>query len=254
LSDQENTGRFTGKSDVYRSARPGYPEELSKELQSLCSISENTRIADLGSGTGIFSKLLLDLGAEVIGIEPNSDMRLVAERDFAAIERFRSVDGSAEITNLPRDSVDMVAAAQAFHWFDIDRTILEIKRITKSEPVVALVWNQRDTSDAFQSAYDEKLRSIIPEYEHVVHTRIVERQIETLFLPESFGYREWGHSQVFDLEGFQNRMTSSSYVPSNADPIRVQLDREMLGLFQEFQQKGTVDFRYATKLYVGVLA
>ncbi|MBT4125333.1 MAG: methyltransferase domain-containing protein [Chloroflexi bacterium] len=254
MPDGKNTERFAGKSDVYQSARPGYPEELSIELQQLCSISNGTRIADLGSGTGIFSKLLLDTGAEVVGVEPNSDMRQAAEQDLADFERFRSISGSAEKTNLQPETVDVVTAAQAFHWFDTDMTVREIKRITKTKPLVALVWNQRDTSDTFQSAYDEALRSILPEYEHVVHTRVEDSQIESLFLPVSFDYREWGHSQVFDLEQFQNRMASSSYVPTETNPIRQRLDGVMQGLFREFQNNGTVDFRYVTKLYVGVLA
>ena len=88
----------------------------------------------------------------------------------------------------------------------------------------------------------------------MVHTRVEDSQIESLFLPVSFDYREWGHSQVFDLEQFQNRMASSSYVPTETNPIRQRLDGVMQGLFREFQNNGTVDFRYVTKLYVGVLA
>ena len=126
----DNTQRFSGLAELYAQARPAYAGELIDFLYSR-QFSADSRIADIGSGTGKFARLLLDRGSTVYCVEPNSDMRAQAVRELSEYAGFRSVDGEASRTALEDASVDFVTAAQAFHWFDVPAFRRECQRILK---------------------------------------------------------------------------------------------------------------------------
>src|SRR6478672_9476571 len=107
------TKRFSARADVYAKARPSYPREALEILRVEYQLEKETSVADLGAGTGIFTRLLLESGALVYAVEPNADMRGEAERALHDDPRFRSVAGRAEDTTLPDASIDLVTAAQA---------------------------------------------------------------------------------------------------------------------------------------------
>ena len=102
-------------------------------------ISEDCVIADIGSGTGIFSRQLLHNGYNVYAVEPNADMRKKAEEMLSEYQGFVSVDGMDSNTNLPDKSMDHVTAAQAFHWFDADAFKKECRRILKPDGKIIIV-------------------------------------------------------------------------------------------------------------------
>jgi len=110
-----NEERFTGKADIYKKYRPSYPKELFDYLYSQVGFGKDSVIADIGSGTGIFSRLLLERGSKVCCVEPNGDMRQTAEKDLSQFENFVSVSGNDKNTGLQDKSVDFITAAQAFH-------------------------------------------------------------------------------------------------------------------------------------------
>ena len=177
--------RFTNRVDDYVRYRPGYPAALFEMLIGECHLGATSRIADVGSGTGILTRALLEAtGGHVVAIEPNAAMRAAAEKTLAGEPRFESRDGSAEATGLPDADVDLVIAAQAFHWFDPARTRVEFARILRrgTQPWpsarsgnVALVWNQRSDT-ALNRDYADMLERLAPEYPHV---RESERSSET---------------------------------------------------------------------------
>ena len=143
----KNEERFTGKADIYQKFRSSYPEELIDYLYSMIGFCHDSVIADIGSGTGIFSRLLLERGSHVYCVEPNDDMRRSAEnhlRDTVGFKYFTSIKAPAENTGLQEGSIDFVTAAQAFHWFDSEAFKLECRRILKSGGKVVLIWNTRD--------------------------------------------------------------------------------------------------------------
>lgn len=137
-----NTDRFTGKARAYAQGRPDYPASVVGLLTQE-SRRENPRLADIGSGTGILSRAMLERGWTVYGVEPNDDMRKEAEKRLSAFPRFHSVAGTAERTGLPGASVDLVTAAQSFHWFDAAAFKRECRRLLSRGGKVALIWNSR---------------------------------------------------------------------------------------------------------------
>src|SRR6266568_4325936 len=110
--------RFSNRVADYARYRPGYPPAVLDLLRTECGLRPGHVIADIGSGTGLLSELLLKNGNRVFGVEPNEAMRQAGEEHLASYDGFTSVNGSAEATTLLNASVELVTAAQAFHWFE----------------------------------------------------------------------------------------------------------------------------------------
>src|SRR5688500_16346348 len=123
--------RFSSRVDAYVAARPTYPPQVIEHLRAAIGLDPTWTTADLGSGTGISSKLFLENGNPVFAIEPNAPMRDAAEKSLRAFANFQSINASAEATTLPAASIDLVVAAQAFHWFDVGAVRLECLRILR---------------------------------------------------------------------------------------------------------------------------
>ena len=139
------TSRFSDRVENYVRYRPGYPAEVLRTLNTACGLSPGHVVADIASGTGIWTRMLLENGNPVFGVEPNTVMREAGERLLATFPNFTSVAGTAEATTLPDQSVDFVTAAQAAHWFDRERARREFVRILKPGGWLVLLWNERLT-------------------------------------------------------------------------------------------------------------
>ena len=137
------TSRFSDRVEKYVLYRPGYPPEALRTLQTECGLTPSHGIADIASGTGIWTRMLLENGNAVFGVEPNAEMRKAGERLLSGFPKFNSVAGTAEATTLADRSIDFVTAAQAAHWFDLPKARREFARILKPEGWAVLIWNER---------------------------------------------------------------------------------------------------------------
>ena len=242
------TQRFSSRVDDYVRYRPSYPAGIADLLARECGLTARSRIADIGSGTGLLSRLFLDFGCDVVGVEPNPDMRQAAERLLADQPRFQSVNGRAEATTLPDRSVDFVTAAQAFHWFQPEQARAEFRRVLRPGGWVVLVWNERRRIPGFMAGYEDLVARYGPE----------RPRVETHELVRFFGHTAWRQAtlpnqQQFNLEGLRGRFLSSSYAPlpgtPGYDPLMEELDR----LVREHQSDGRVTLLYETEVYYGTL-
>jgi SAM-dependent methyltransferase len=246
--------RFTDRVDDYVKYRPGYPPEVFALLARECGLGQACTVADLGSGTGIFAKGLLASGARVVAVEPNAAMRAAAERDLGSVTAtFRSVDGSAEATGLEAASVDLVTAAQAFHWFDPPRVRAEMTRILRAPGWVALVWNERAASP-LNDDYEAMLEAYAPEYPGVrERDRSAEPKMRDFFTPAQVRSERFPHSQVFDEEGLRGRLRSSSYAPKEGHPMHAPLYARLAEIFAKHAKEGRVELVYETAVFWGRL-
>jgi SAM-dependent methyltransferase len=246
--------RFTNRVDDYIRYRPGYPPQVVDLLVRECNLGPRSVVADVGSGTGILSKLLLDTGAQVIGIEPNAAMRAAAERDLGASPRFRSVDGSAEATGLEASSVDLVTAAQAFHWFDPARARAEAARVLRRPGFVVLVWNNR-ADTPFNDDYEAMLERLAPDYANVrERDRAAEPKIRAFFAPAEVRSATFANEQSFDEVGLRGRLTSSSYAPQPGDPLYEPILARLGEIFASHARDGRITLAYDTVVFWGQLA
>lgn len=246
--------RFSSRVADYVRYRPGYPESVSRVLESECSLRPDWTVADIGSGTGLLSRLFLDFGCTVYGVEPNDDMRRAGDHFLAAYPRYTSIAGRAEATGLKFASVDLVTAGQAFHWFDADAARTEFARILKPGRWVALVWNERLVSATpFLEDYEALLRRFAPEYAVVDHRRIDAAAVERFFGHSAYKRTVFSNSQQFALEALEGRVRSSSYVPLPGMPGHDEFMSQLRSMFAQYQKDGRVEFLYETVLYYGRL-
>ena len=252
--DVDNTHRFSGKAEVYARFRPGYPVAILQHLQVHRGFSPRSVVADVGAGTGKLTEIFLRNGNAVFAVEPNGDMREEAERTFSSDPRVHSVDGTAEATRLATASVDLIAAGQAFHWFDPDRSKVEFRRILRPGGWVVLAWNERLVEGKFLADYEALLHRYGPDYARIDH-----RQMDAAVMDDFFGAGNWRQAsfpnqQRFDLTGLLGRLHSSSYAPPAGSEAYSRINEEISRLFAECQQDGLVAFRYETKVYYGRLS
>jgi SAM-dependent methyltransferase len=245
--------RFSNRADNYARYRPGYPVDVIELLKSDCGLKETSIIADVGSGTGILSKLFLENGNMVFGVEPNAAMRLFAERQLQGFENFSSVDATAEATGLDEGSVDFITAGQAFHWFERDKAKREFARILKPRRWVVLIWNERRLdSTPFLRDYENLLLRYGTDYETVRHEKVA-GELAQFFAPEIFQLKDFENVQHFDLESLKGRVLSASYTPEpghrDFEPMLTKLEE----VFNEHERHGTVSFEYETRVYYGHL-
>jgi len=246
--------RFSARVANYVRFRPGYPDKLISALAAILDNPDQGVVADVGSGTGIFTRLLLARGLRVYGIEPNTAMRQAGEEYLAQYAGFISVAGDAENTGLADASVDLVTAAQAFHWFNNDQTRAEFARILKADGKLALIWNRRRTSQPFQRAYDDLLRELAPEYGKVNHMNLGAAEIAEFFAGDSMELLHFDYQQKLDFDGLLGRLKSSSYCPDEDTVEYTRLADELRHLFDKHAIEGLLAFEYDTQLYCGPVA
>lgn len=222
-------------------------------LQAECGLTPDSVIADIGSGTGFLSRLFLENGNRVLGVEPNREMREAGEQFLAKYPSFTSVEGTAEVTTLPSHMIDMVTAGQAAHWFDPPRARAEFVRILKSGGWTVLVWNERRTdSTPFLRDYEQLLLTYGTDYEAVRHERTTDN-LGTFFAPTGFQVRTLEKVQEFDYAGVEGRLLSSSYAPMAGDPSHPAMLQELRKIFDRHQVGGRVRMEYTTRVFFGQL-
>ena len=247
-----STARFSDRVENYVRYRPGYPMQVIELLRTACSLHPNHVIADIASGTGIFTKMLLESGNRVFAVEPNAEMRQTGQNLLADFDKLTSIAGTAEETTLPDGSVDFVTAAQAAHWFELRRARQEFSRILKPGGWCVLIWNERRTdTTAFLRDYEQLLLAYGTDYKEVRHERTT-AVIHDFFAPTPYEEGVFDLRQKFDFEGAAGRLLSSSYVPLEG-PKHMPMMRELRRIFDVHAQDGSVEFEYNTRVYYGKL-
>jgi SAM-dependent methyltransferase len=248
------TQRFSSRVSNYVRYRPGYPPAVIDLLRKECGLTPGTVIADVAFGTGIFTRMLLENGNRVFGVEPNAEMRKAGEEFLATYPDFTSVEGTAEATTLPDHSVDLVTAAQAAHWFDLRQAHREFIRILKPGGWSVLLWNERriDTT-SFLREYEQLLLSYGTDYQNVRHERTT-GEIEAFFAPAPFQVHTFDYQQQFDYSALEGRLLSSSYTPQSDDVAYEPMLKELRRIFDTHQVIDRVAFEYETQVYFGRLS
>ncbi len=247
------TRRFSARVGDYVRYRPSYPPAVIDLLCRGCGLTPGWTVADIGSGPGNLTRLFLENGNRVYGVEPNREMREAGEGLLGRYPGFTSVDGTAEATNLPDGSVELVAAGQAFHWFERDRAKQEFRRILRQSRWIALIWNERRVAGtAFLEAYERLLETYGTDYAEVRHRDAADvTALDAFFGPGGYERASFENIQMFDLEGLRGRLLSSSYAPLSGQPGHGEMLDELRRIFDAHRESGTVVFEYDTNVYYG---
>ena len=248
----EKPDQFTGQAAAYVKGRPLYAQAALDFLKQQ-GINETARIADIGAGTGIFSKQLAQNGATVFAVEPNEDMRRAAEEYLKDTKNARCIDGSAENTTLPDHSVGFVSAAQAFHWFDKAVFRKECERILIPNGKIVLIWNVEIFGGEFFREYGEILNRLTtndtPQADEKDPYDFFFKQAEA-FLTD-FKRVEFDNTLYLDEETFLSKSLSSSAAPKKNEPLYEIFVQELKKLFVQYNKNGKLTYPHKTVLYIG---
>ena len=250
-----NETKFDGMGGLYAKFRPSYPRELMGYLQAELGFGAGSVVADVGSGTGIFTGQLLGLGCAVYAVEPNPDMRAVAESDLRGHPGFVSIGGADDSTGLADGAADFVTAAQAFHWFDADAFKLECARILKPNGKVVLVWNRRDETCELVRESDAIIKKYCPNFKGSEGgTRGAADASELAgFFSGEVDARTFNNDLIFDEEGFVGRNLSGSYALKEGDADYGAFVGEMKEFFNKRAVSGKLSMPNLTRSFAGAV-
>ena len=244
LAGLDPLNRFSDRAADYVKYRPDYPAAAIDCILEGLDPPETLVAADVGAGTGISARQLADRGVRVFAVEPNAAMRAAAEPH----PRVEWREGSAESTGLEIESVDIVVAAQAFHWFRHEPALAEFQRILRADGRLAVMWNRRSREDPLTRAYIEAVHAVNGE-------SVVEQMrpdMDVIGRTGEFTAAElwtFDHVQRLDLAGFIGRAVSASYVPKEGEAFE-RLKSLLTETFTRFREAdGLVTMRYITEVW-----
>jgi len=230
---------YRQQSVTYGRVRPSYHPELITRFSD--AFGRGT-VVDLGAGTGIFTRQLLTRGISPIAIEPVAEMRATFATHAAGVE---AISGTAEATGLPADSVDTVAVAQAFHWFDYPRALAEIRRILRPGGHLVCVWNVRDESVDWVQAYTEvidRYAGDTPRHRTMQWRKAIDAE------PAFHNVDDWSidNPKPTNQESIADRALSTSFIAALAPETQQSVLTEINAVTQPLGPK--FDFPYRSEL------
>lgn len=248
----KTTEKFSGKASYYTAGRPAYSEKLIEYIYSN-GFSKESVIADIGSGTGIFARQLLEKGSAVYCVEPNDDMRAAAESELNAFDKFVSVNGTASDSTLEPGSVDFITCAQAFHWFNVDAFKAECKRILKPNGRVVLIWNTRDMNAPVNRKCAAVCEKYCPAFQGFNGGINNNEDRISQFFGGDFEIKAFENHLEYDENKFINRMLSSSYSLSPADSQYREYVEALKSVFEKHSSKGILTLPNNSVAYIGYI-
>jgi ubiquinone/menaquinone biosynthesis C-methylase UbiE len=250
---EDFTQRFTGRAESYSKYRPSYPIQILDIFEKEAKFDSTKVVADIGSGTGILSRLFLENGNKVFGVEPNDDMRRLAELNLEEFQKFESIKGTAENTGLEDESVDLIAVAQALHWFDPEKSWREFRRIAKHGCYLCVLYNDRKKDDP--SGITHEYEEIIQKYaRNKPKLERIEDDILSQFFKEwSFKKFSLPNKQILEFEGFLGRVSSASYMPRPSDLEFSAVERELKDVFDKHHKDSKITLSYDTNIFLGLI-
>jgi SAM-dependent methyltransferase len=230
-------GDFTGLAGDYAKFRPGYAPQVATAI--LGYVGRDAAIvdaADIGAGTGIWTRVLAARGLRSIAaVEPNDDMRgqgIETSRDSNIVWK----KGSAEATGLRDGSLDLVSMASSFHWADFDKACAEFHRILRPGGVFVALWNPRFIeANPLLVEIEAQIAALKPDVRRISSGRsgITERLTEMLSAKPIF-------SEVLYLEGRHAvHQTPEQYMGAwrSVNDLQVQLGPELFWKFLDMTER-----------------
>lgn len=234
--------RFTATVKYYDAYRPIYPDVLYSWVIAKAGINPPDVVVDLGCGTGIATRVFAERGFKCFGIEPNEDMLVDAKSKSDDIT-FQK--GDAEKTGLSDNFTNLVVSAQAFHWFDIPKTMTELKRILKPDGSVCAFWNVR-VKTPFALDFEVFSREYSNDYKKTPKAPETIGAIKASSEVTTFEEAAFPNLQEMNLEALIGQAYSKAYIAHGVKDHEG-YKKELEKLFDLYQVKGKVVFEYETK-------
>lgn len=243
----DNKELFSLKSEDYSRFRPSYPECAARWLKQNCS---GERVADIGAGTGFFTKVLIPYFKDVCAVEPNAAMR---KKFSCFLPQIPCSGGSGEDTKLADSSIDLITVAQAFHWLDEEKFKREAMRILTLQGKVAIVWNTSLKND-FTISRDEVCKKYCPRFSSGYAGKRTPAEGDHFLRHVYFKEVEFisfANPHKMTKEEFIGNMRSRSYALTADAPSYSDFIDELNKVFAEHAANGIVTEPIETQIYLG---
>jgi SAM-dependent methyltransferase len=230
-------GDFTGLASDYSEHRPDYcPSVLEGLLGLLGKSASEVDFADVGAGTGIWTRMVFNRGVKSLtAIEPNDDMRANGIADSTSTS-IHWLTGNAENTGLPATSCDWLSMASSFHWADFDKACREFHRVLRPGGRFTALWNPRLIEvNPILVEIEAHLDTLRPNIKRVSSGRSG--------ITETLSAQLWASPYFDDVIYLEGRhliaMTPARYIGAwrSVNDLRVQLGAEKFDAFLDFVTK-----------------
>jgi SAM-dependent methyltransferase len=239
---------FALAPEAYERGRPMYPFAAVRRLVRELRIKPESAVLDLGAGTGKLTRLLAQLGADVVAVEPVDAMR---DRLIETIPGVRALAGTAEAIPLEDESMDAVTVGQAFHWFDGDAALAEIHRVLCPGSRLGLIWNVKDESVDWVRLLAEIIEPYRGSAPHVASGGWKDA-FERTELFTQIERARFAFVHETDVDTVIARVTSISFIAALDSVVREQVVaqvRELVGTHRETRGRERFPLRYRTGVY-----
>ncbi len=250
---QDSTRLYTNKAVIYAQSRPDYAPEAFTAFQEVVKLPPQSVVLDVGSGTGMLTRHMLDHYETIYALEPTTEMRLIAEGDLNNHPGFHSLDGKAEDIPLPDHSVDLIAVGQAIHWFQPEMTLSEFQRIAKSETWLLLA-NIKSMDEALNQAIGKIFKEeygCLPQNEHPPSNQVPDSYY---FENGKYESMQFLHTSEESWERFLGGIGSAAYAPDIDHPLYSKFVQGARKVFEIFNQNNVLKWDIATIISFGQLA
>lgn len=244
MTDREKSTSFGQAASAYESGRPGYPAEaVAWLLEPVREPGRAVRVADVGAGTGKLTRTVVELGVDVVAIDPDADMLASLRQNVRGVPTFA---GTAENLPLPDAGLDAVVVGQAWHWVDVERGSREIGRVVRSGGALGLVWNIRDDGVEWVRRLTEAMGGSNAE---VLLATTGPRVAEPF---EQLEHREWKWERRITLPQLRDLVVSRSDIIVADSATRARVDaavEEVVASLPDLADGGSVALPYVTHAF-----
>ncbi len=169
---------FDTVAEQYNTSRPIYVKELFEDIIEFSGINANSKILEIGPGTGQATEPFLKTGAKVVCVEPGPNLTAICRQKFSNYENFSIINCSFEDFESDKDHFDLIYAGTSFHWIDYDFGMKKAFDLLKNERMIALFWNRpmvNDPDNPLHTAIQDVYKQVFGSSEHAAHEELMKK-------------------------------------------------------------------------------
>lgn len=244
---------FSKKAEKYAKFRWDYATDAVETIINMTQMSISSTLADIGAGSGILTRHFLAKVPKIYAIEPNLELRQILTRELEIFPSISVLDGCAEDTKLPDNSVDVITVAQAIHWFDPEPSRQEMMRILKEDGWLVLVRNYGTNQEKYEAIKTLMTEEYGADFS-VVTGRPKEKPSRFYFGNDDFQTFLFPFAFQQGWEEFLGTLTATSFMPDEDHPLFSRLEAEARKVFSQFSDHGYWKVEGETEVIIGRLS